>query len=200
MRHVADNFIKEYIKEYLGGNKAAMLTAESLNQAGIGLLPVIDHCAIRTRSVEKRVIELVSFGFKYDEKLGVLEFDNWWAKVYRKPGYPALFVDQAFDDERGHESLIPDWVDAHGDKRFHHIAVLVEDIESAIDTLKSKGIQFAGEIIGDRGSDLRQIFTSPEIKNGKVFTVLELTERKHGYQGFLPPQANGLMESTRLQA
>ncbi len=199
MSQNADNFIKEYIAEYLSGNNAARLTAESLKQAGIGLLPVIDHCAIRTRNVEKRVVEVLSYGFQYDEKLGVLEFDNWWAKVYRKPGYPTLFVDQAFDGKRGRKSLIPDWVDAHGDNRFHHIAVLVEDIEVAINTLNSKGIQFAGEIIGDRGSDLRQIFTTPEIRNGKVFSVLELTERKHGYQGFLPPQANGLMESTRLQ-
>jgi 4-hydroxyphenylpyruvate dioxygenase-like putative hemolysin len=173
------------------------VVAELLQQAGVGLWPVIDHCAIRTRDVEKRAVEMLDRGFQRDKNLGVLEFDNWWAKVYRKPGYPALFIDQAFAGERGGKSLIPEWVDAHGDKRFHHIAVRVENIEQAIATLKSRGIAFAGEIIGERGSDLRQIFTQPEIKGGKVFTVLELTERHRGYQGFLPPQANDLMESTR---
>ena len=197
MDNATDNLIAVYITEYLAGNRAARVMADLLIQAGVGLMPLIDHCAIRTHDVEKRSIEMVEHGFKQDKSLGVLEFDNWWAKVYRKPGYPALFIDQAFDGERGRKSLIPDWVDAHGDKRFHHIAVLVESIERAIVILKSKGIAFAGEIIGERGTDLRQIFTQPEIKDGKVFTVLELTERHHGYQGFLPPQANGLMESTR---
>ncbi|OGW23041.1 MAG: hypothetical protein A3K09_03030 [Nitrospinae bacterium RIFCSPLOWO2_12_FULL_47_7] len=199
MCNAADKFIAEYIDEYLAGNRAASEMSGMMKQAGVGLMPVIDHCAIRTYNVEKRAVEIVGCGFKYDNTLGVLEFDNWWAKVYRKPGYPSLFIDQAFDGERGRKSLIPEWVGAHGDMRFHHIAILVENIEQAIAVLKLKGIAFAGDIIGERGSDLRQIFTQPEMKDGKVFTVLELTERHHGYQGFLPPQANGLMESTRLK-
>jgi hypothetical protein len=36
----------------------------------------------------------------------------------------------------------------------------------------------------------------PEQINGKPFSVLELTERHRGYQGFSPPQANSLMQST----
>lgn len=197
MHKEADKFFTDYLKAYLAENRAARLMAESLESAGVGLMPLIDHCAIRTHDVEKRALEVVSYGFCYDARLGVLEFDNWWAKVYRRPGYPSLFIDQAFDGARGLKSLIPGWVASHGDQLFHHIAVLVESIEFAIDTLKAKGVTFAGEIIGEKGSDLRQIFTQPEIKNGEVFTVLELTERHNGYQGFLPPQANGLMESTR---
>ncbi|NIQ01858.1 MAG: hypothetical protein GWM98_16855, partial [Nitrospinaceae bacterium] len=136
-------------------------------------------------------------GFRYDEAIGVLEFDSWWAKVYRKPGYPALFIDQAYDDDRGQTSLIPEWVNHHGDECFHHIAILVEEIEAAIQSLQSRGFQTAGPIVGERGSDLRQVFTEPEMKNGRVYTVLELIERHNGYPGFLPPQADGLMESTR---
>jgi 4-hydroxyphenylpyruvate dioxygenase-like putative hemolysin len=132
-----------------------------------------------------------------DKGLGRLEFQNWWAKVYRKDGYPTLFIDQAFDGERGKGSLIPQWVMAHGDRCFHHIAVLVEEIESAVSSMKEMGIEAAGEIVGEPGSDLRQVFTKPELKEGEVFTVLELIERHHGYTGFLPPQADGLMESTR---
>jgi len=45
---------------------------------------------------------------------------------------------------------------------------------------------------------LRKVFTKPEIKDGYVFSVMELIERHNGYTGFLPPQADGLMESTRL--
>jgi hypothetical protein len=133
----------------------------------------------------------------YDEKLGVLEYNNWFARVYRKPGYPALFIDQAFAGAHGKGSLIPDWVKAFGDKTLHHVAVRVEDIEKSIFFLEKQGVKFAGEIVGDRGTDLRQIFTEPEMKKGKAFSVIELTERHHGFAGFSPPQADRLMESTR---
>jgi hypothetical protein len=193
-----DQFFSEYIERLLKADRASRVMAESLRQCGVGLLPVVDHCAIRTHDVDKRAKAVLEFGFKYDEGIGVLEFNNWWAKVFRKPGYPTLFIDQAFDGERGKESLIPGWVDAHGDDCFHHIAILVEDIEIAIENMKSKNFEFAGDIVGSPSTDLRQVFTKPEIKDGKVYTVLELIERHNGYSGFLPPQADGLMESTRM--
>ncbi len=172
--------------------------ANDLSNCGVGLMPLVDHCTLRTLNVDARAEDLFSLGFSEDKTLGVLEFDSWWAKVYRKPGYPSLFVDQAFDGKRGEPSLIPDWIHAHGDQSFHHIAILVEEIEHAIDKMKTHGIEFAGRIVGAPDTDLRQIFTQPEIKNSKAFTVLELIERHNGYQGFLPPQADGLMESSRL--
>ncbi len=67
--------------------------------------------------MDKRAEQVVELGFVHDDSIGILEFDNWWAKVYRK--------------------------------------------------------------------------------DGKVFSVLELIERRNGYTGFLPPQADGLMKSTR---
>jgi hypothetical protein len=44
----------------------------------------------------------------------------------------------------------------------------------------------------------RQRWTASHLEqiNGKPFSVLELTERHRGYQGFSPPQANSLMQST----
>ena len=68
----------------------------------------------------------------------------------------------------------------------------------AIDKMQARKIEFSGQIVGAPNTDLRQIFTQPENKNGKAYTVLELIERHNGYQGFLPPQADGLMESSRL--
>ena len=192
-----DQLTNDYIKKYLEENRAAADFAKHLTRCGSGLMPLIDHAAIRTLNVDARSKQFVDLGYRYDEKIGVLEFDNWWAKVFRKPGYPILFIDQGYDDERGRNSLIPDWVKAHGDQCFHHIAILVEDIEVAIDAVRKRGFEVAGQIVGERGSDLRQIFTEPEIKDGEVYSVLELIERHHGYPGFLPPQADGLMESTR---
>jgi catechol 2,3-dioxygenase-like lactoylglutathione lyase family enzyme len=197
MNNPADRFIRERMEEYLAGNAAARMVAEALRQCGVGLMPLVDHCAIRTHDVAERARAVEIFGYQYDAATGALEYDDWWARVYRKAGYPALFIDQAFAGPRGKGSVIPEWVDAHGDRGFHHIAVLVEDIDAAMDRLRSQGIRFAGSVVGEPGTDLRQVFTEPEMKNGKTFTVLELIERRNGYTGFLPPQADGLMESTR---
>jgi hypothetical protein len=140
---------------------------------------------------------VIDLGFQFDAQIGVLDFGSWWAKVFRKPGYPALFIDQAHAGVRGKTSLIPGWVDTHGDDCFHHIAVRVEELDFAIATFKKKGVKFPSAAVGLPGSDLRQIFTQPELLNGQIHTVLELIERHNGYEGFLPPQADGLMESTR---
>ncbi len=128
-----------------------------------------------------------------------MQYDDWYAKVYRKTGYPALFVDQAYADTRGKTSIIPGWVAAFGDQVFHHVAVRVEDIDRAVARLKSNGVDFAGSIVGPAGGQLRQIFSAPEMVSGQPFTVLELAERHRGYQGFLPPQADSLMKSTAPQ-
>jgi hypothetical protein len=197
-RNQMDTFFAKYIGLYLSENMAARLLANDLSACGVGLMPLVDHCTIRTLDVNARAMELLGMGFTEDQSLGVLEFDSWWAKVFRKPGYPSLFVDQAFAGKRGESSLIPDWVHSNGDQCFHHIAVLVQDIEDAVQKMMTQEIEFSGDIVGAKNTDLRQIFTKAEIKNGKAYSVLELIERHNGYQGFLPPQADGLMESSRL--
>ena len=193
-----DLFFSEYISRFLTDNHAARYMANELLNCGVGLMPLVDHCTLRTLDVDRRAEELIKLGFSQDQVIGTLEFDSWWAKVYRKPGYPSIFVDQAFSGKRGESSLIPDWVNTHGDQCFHHIAILVENIEHAIEKMKNQNIEFSGQIVGAPNTDLRQIFTKPEIKKEKAFTVLELIERHNDYQGFLPPQADGLMESSRL--
>lgn len=190
--------LRHYITDFVRQNQSARIISEDLRVIGIGFWPVIDHLTFRTLDVEKRAKEFLKLGYVYDNKLGVLEYDNWFAKVYRKPGYPALFIDQAFQGSRGKGSLIPDWVKAFGDETLHHVAVRVEEIESAVFYLEKQGVRFSGQIVGERGTDLRQIFTQPEMKKGKAFSVVELTERHRGFDGFSPPQANRLMESTRV--
>lgn len=194
-----EKVIRGYLDDFIVNNRAAQVVANGMRVIGVGLRPVIDHITFRTMDVDTRAQEFLDDGYEYDKKLGVIEYDNWWAKVYRKTGYPVIFIDQAFSGARGKGSLIPDWVKTFGDQKLHHVAVQVDDIEQAVFYLEKQGVAMAGNIIGDRGSDLRQIFTKPDMKNNKPFTVLELTERHRGYSGFLPPQAQGLMESTRLK-
>ncbi|MGP0629642.1 VOC family protein [Nitrospina sp. 32_T5] len=192
-----DQILNDYLNRFIEGNRAGRHLVNKLNDCGVGLMPVLDHVTIRTHNVERRSCQFLDLGYQEDKEIGVLEFDSWWAKVYRKPGYPAFFIDQAYDDDRGKESLIPQWVNAHGDECFHHIAVLVENIEAAISSMERDGFRMAGDIVGGPTSDLRQVFTEPETRNGNVYSVLELIERHNGYAGFLPPQADSLMESTR---
>ena len=188
-----DALISRMIETYVSRNHAAKILRELLEEAGVGFYPVADHLTLRTLDVDRRAEEYTKLGYAYSE---TLQYDDWYAKVYRKAGYPALFVDQAYPDERGKTSIIPGWVKKFGDQVYHHVAVRVDDIEKAIDRLKMKGVVFAGQIVGARGGPLRQIFTAPEMIDGQPFSVLELAERRRGYQGFSPPQADSLMKST----
>ena len=188
-----EDLVTRLVKAYVTQNQAARIMQGGLVEAGVGLFPVLDHITIRTLAIDQRAEEFVRLGYTYSE---TLHYQDWWAKVYRAQGFPALFIDQAYDGERGESSIIPHWVKKFGDQTLHHIAIRVEDIEASIQRLKTKDVQFAGEIVGEPGGDLRQIFSVPENVNGEPFSVLELTERHHGYQGFSPPQADSLMQST----
>jgi len=188
-----DELIERMVADYVARNKAAAVLKTMLDDAGVGLFPVIDHLTIRTFDIDHGAEPFVALGYGYDE---TIEYDDWYAKVYRKPGYPALFVDQAYADDRGKTSIIPGWVKQFGDRVFHHVAVRVEDIDKAVERLKRKGVVFAGNIVGHPGDHLRQVFSAPEMVNGQPFSVLELAERHRGYLGFLPPQADSLMKST----
>lgn len=188
-----DGLIERMVTEYVARNRAAKILKGLLDDAGVGFFPVVDHLTLRTLDIDRRAEPFVAFGYAFDE---TLQYDDWYAKVYRKVGYPALFVDQAYGDDRGKSSIIPGWVKTFGDQVFHHIAVRVEDIDKAVERLKKNGVVFAGKIVGAAGGQLRQIFSSPEMVGGQPFTVLELAERHRGYLGFLPPQADSLMKSS----
>lgn len=188
-----DALMEKMVADYVAHNKAAAVLKKLLDEAGVGLAPVIDHVTIRTFDIDHGAAPFVTLGYAYDT---TLEYADWYAKVYRKTGYPALFVDQAYPDDRGATSIIPAWVKKFGDRVFHHVAVRVEDIEQSVDRLKREGVVFAGQIVGARGGQLRQIFSAPEVVEGHPFSVLELAERHRGYQGFSPPQADSLMKST----
>jgi hypothetical protein len=188
-----DAIIERCAKDYLARNRAARTLSAVLDELGVGFLSVVDHLTIRTLDIDRRAEEYVRLGYVHAD---TLHYEDWFAKVYRATGYPALFVDQAYPDDRGKTSIIPLWVAMFGDHAYHHIAVRVQDIEQTVRWLSGKGVTFAGEIVGERDGDLRQIFTTPELVDGRPFSVLELTERRRGYQGFSPPQADALMKST----
>jgi catechol 2,3-dioxygenase-like lactoylglutathione lyase family enzyme len=197
----AEALIQSYIKDYLKKNRPARILAQGLDKLGVGFRPVADHITIRTTDVYKVAKKFLKLGFVRDKKIGpngILDYGDWFAIVLRKPGLPAIFIDQGKFGEKGKTSVIPGWVKKFGDRTLHHVAIQIDDIEKAVKAMKKLGIEFVGEIVGKRGSSLRQIFTKPELKNNEPFTVLELAERHRGYDGFQPPQADRLMQSTRL--
>ncbi len=191
--HELDELLSGYIADFVSRNRAARILKQLLDRVGVGFVPLADHLTFRTHDIDRRAEEFIGLSYRFSE---TIEHQDWFAKVYRKPGYPPLFIDQAYADGRGQTSIIPGWVAQFGDRTLHHIAVRVEDIDVAIDRLQQEGIRFAGSIVGERGGPLRQIFTVPEECNGAPFSVVELTERHEGFLGFSPPQADGLMRST----
>ncbi len=188
-----DPVIDDLIAPYVEGNGAARIYAEVSQSQHWPL--VIDHVAVRCFDVERRATPFLKEGYVYQDELVEFPDQGWWAKVYRKAALPVIFVDQAYNDARGKQSIIPAWVKRFGEAHLHHIAVLVDDIDAAIAVLKTHGVQFAGDVVGSPGSRLRQVFTASEVREGAAYTVLELTER-NGYTGFYPDQANALMLSS----
>lgn len=188
--------VARLVENYFRGNEAVRTALESANRAGRRL--AIDHLTIRCHDVEARAKEFLVLGYRDGGELIEYPDQGWWAKVYRKEGSPAVFIDQAYADDRGRASLLPAWVDRFGDRVLHHIAVLVPEIEAAKAEMERAGVQFSGDIVGARGTRLRQIFTAAEVRDGEAFSVLELTERRE-YDGFVPEQADGLMQSSRVK-
>jgi len=185
--------IQALILDYFRENEAAQIYRNECDSQGWPL--VIDHMTIRCMNVDQRAKEFQSRGYVYKGELIEYPDRGWWAKVYRKEGYPALFIDQAYSDSKGDRSIFPLWVETFGDRVLHHVAVLVKEIEEVISVLQKRGVTFSGDVVGRRGTRLRQVFTASEVRNGIAFSVLELTER-NGYDGFYPEQTDSLMQSS----
>lgn len=188
-----DSMMRDLIRQYFKENEAARIFVDEWNRLERPL--IIDHAAIRCMNVDRRAEPFLKRGYRFEGEVIEYPDQGWWAKVYRRPDYPALFVDQAYEDERGGKSIIPAWVARFGDQVLHHVAVRVEDIDQAIAALQKRGVEFSGAVVGNRGTRLRQIFTASEVREGEAFTVLELAER-NGYEGFYPEQADSLMQSS----
>jgi hypothetical protein len=190
-----EELLHSYLEAYLAGNHAARVVAKGLRIMGVGFRPAIDHISFQTLDIDGRAREFIELGCECEPDLGLVHGSNWWAKIYRKEGYPALLIRQPIKDERVRKSTIPDWVAAHGDKNIFYVSVRVEDIESAVFFLEKQGIPFADKIVGDKQSDLRQVFAVPEIRDGKALSLFGLAERHRGFQGIVAQQLEELMRS-----
>ncbi len=186
-----DLLVDRLIEDFFLESTAGRLYIDTCEQYGWPF--IIDHITVRCLDIDRRADVFLKTGYLYQDEIVEYKDQGWWAKIYRKPGFPALFIDQAYEGVK--DAIIPAWVKKFGEDVLHHVAVLVTDIDKTVDTLSRNGVAFSGHVLGTRGSRLRQIFTVAELRDGSAFTVLELTER-NGYDGFYPEQANSLMESS----
>jgi len=186
-----DFLIDRLIEDFFLENSAGRLYIDTCERQEWPFM--IDHITVRCLNIDRRAAVFLKKGYLYHDEMVEYKHQGWWAKIYRKEGFPALFIDQAYEEAK--DAIIHAWVKKFGEDVLHHVAVLVTDIDKTVDALLKNGVAFSGEIVGAHGSRLRQIFTVAELRNGSAFTVLELTER-NGYDGFYPEQANRLMESS----
>ncbi len=182
-----ENRIREYLKDFAKHNHAAQVVQAGLCILGIGLRPLVDHITFRTLDIDRRAREFIKFGYVWDGKLGVIQRKSWLGKLFRKPGYPCIFIDQPLNLRSGKGKEIADWVRRFGDKKPHHIAIQVDDLFRAVYYLEKQGVPFDGVGSGDTTSDYRRVFSQPSVLKGHPYTSIELTERHRGYSGFALP-------------
>ena len=65
-------FFADYISRFLSVNEAALYIANELSNFGVGLMPLIDDCTLRTLDVVKRAGNRLPIGFSHDQSLGTL--------------------------------------------------------------------------------------------------------------------------------
>ena len=69
--HQTDVFFDEYIERFLSENKAARCLNDDLSDCGVGLMPLVDHCTLRTLDVNARAKDLLRLGFSQDQTLAL---------------------------------------------------------------------------------------------------------------------------------
>ncbi|HEY9886453.1 MAG TPA: VOC family protein [Vampirovibrionales bacterium] len=197
-------FVKKQIEFYLEQNQAATKFVELSNKENWPLR--IDHLTIRTFNIDKAAKQYQVLGWQFSEQIEYKK-EGWFAKIYHHPKYAPFFIDQSYEDASPELKIVQNWVNFFGDKEFHHIAFTLPnqiEIEEAIQKMEEQMVTFPGQITGQKGSRLRQVFSKAENYKGKPFSVLEIAERNEDpatgkiYEGFISEQADNLMKDSLL--
>jgi methylmalonyl-CoA/ethylmalonyl-CoA epimerase len=79
-----------------------------------------------------------------------------------------IFVDQGMDSN----NVVSKWVEKNG-SGLHHMAYLVDNIDSAAGNLKEKGMIFTTDDVVDTGGGLKQLFSTPHPVTGVITEIIE---------------------------
>lgn len=151
----------------------------------------LDHIAFRVSDIRPVVDFYVNtMGFKVVQEMEMnIAGSRAYSNVLNLPGQPFfLFVDQGLEER----NIITRWVKEHG-PGLHHMAYLVEDIESAEKALRERGMAFTTEEIIDTGGGLRQLFSLPNPDTG---LITEIIQREREGIFFVQENVVKLIEST----
>ena len=85
------------VADYLATNSAARTLRDALVEADVGFWPVMDHLTIRTTDIDERA----PVGRPWLPSIQDPGVRGLVREGLPLPGYPAMFIDQAYADERG---------------------------------------------------------------------------------------------------
>lgn len=191
------SFLTTFFYDYVLHNLDARCVMREIESCHFDIRALVDHCTIRTLDIMRVEEWLCAEGFKKMSD-GTVDMGDWFLQSFYKIGYPTIVVDQPHDENMSENcggKIIFDWVKTFGDNQFHHIAVRVSDIEQAVKKWAQWGVSFAGGVICDKKTGLKQIFTKPVERDGHSYTVLEFIERPPGCTGLVVPNADKLVLS-----
>lgn len=180
------------------GNDDARSVLRAIRDSGFDPLALVDHCTIRTQNIKSVAKKLKAEGFEKVNN-GSIDMGDWFLWSFYRPGYPIVVADQAHYKNKsstGGGKIIHDWVEQFGDEQFHHIAIRVEEIRLAAAKWIQWGVSFSGDIVSDKQTGLKQVFTEPMLRRCLPYTVLEFIERPPGCVGLVVPNADKLVLSS----
>ncbi len=130
----------------------------------------IDHLAIAVVDIEEALFLYQGIlGFTLLNRREVKgEFSGMLAAELDANGFTIVLVQGTSEN-----SQVTQYINEYG-PGVQHVAIEVEDVQYLIDTLQSKGMEFATDII--HGKNLVQVFTKRERNSGMMFEFIKKRE------------------------
>jgi len=176
-----EQVFKKYAEDFAQRNPAAKVLARGLSLVGVGMRPLLDHFVFCTLRPKERVQEFLDLGYEKDPAAKLFSNKGHHTEVFRKGCAPAILIKYP-QDKPGQ-----DRVRELGDKDPYVLAVRVNDIEEAAFRLEKQAVAFLRPPAGKKEDSLRQIATSPEIRQGFPASYVMLVERHAGDRRFYLP-------------
>jgi methylmalonyl-CoA epimerase len=140
-------------------------------------LPVrIDHIAIAVVNLDEALFLYQDIlGFEVINRREVQgEFSGMLAAELDAHGFSIVLIQGT-----GETSQVSQYIEEYG-PGVQHIAIEVEDMESLVEVLENKGLEFATNIIN--GKNLMQVFTKRVRNCGMMFEFIKKQERNSEFE------------------
>lgn len=143
----------------------------------------LDHIAYRVKKGERltKMGELMNLvPYKFFKNFKVISANANTTCLKLKDTLPVVVISEGLNDE----SVVEKYCRKFG-SRIHHLAYLVNDIETVVKIQKERGIEFTTDnIIGSVEEGIKQIFTMPTVTTNHI---IEYIQRFGDFDGFFTP-------------